>query len=177
MSSIANSSPVKLNQGRARFVLDRIDEILSLDREAQRERDSSFVVLGRYLCEVRAHQYWRLEGLASFDDFLARRFPESRRKAFYLMSIHLQLPKELRSQLTKIGWSKCAEMAKVARHDRQEFESANWLHKAKTMPVQDFRQEVDRYLTGVSEPAELMTVRVLRRRCRLSSKLWKRLLA
>jgi hypothetical protein len=37
--------------------------------------------LWRYLCKVRAGQYWRLENLNSFDDFLERRFPESRRKA------------------------------------------------------------------------------------------------
>ncbi len=43
-------------------------------------------------CEVRAGQYWRVEKLASFDDFLERRFPESRRKAYYLMSIHEHLP-------------------------------------------------------------------------------------
>ncbi|HKV82057.1 MAG TPA: hypothetical protein VJP02_28170 [Candidatus Sulfotelmatobacter sp.] len=38
--------------------------------------------LGRYLCEVREGQYWRLEKLKSFDEFLARRFPESRRKVY-----------------------------------------------------------------------------------------------
>jgi len=43
------------------------------------------VELGRYLCEVRAGQYWRVEKLKSFDEFLERRFPESRRKACYLM--------------------------------------------------------------------------------------------
>jgi hypothetical protein len=32
-----------------------------------------------------------LEKLKSFDEFLARRFPESRRKAYYLMSIREQL--------------------------------------------------------------------------------------
>ena len=32
----------------------------------------------RYLCEVRAGQYWRVEALKSFDEFLERRFPESR---------------------------------------------------------------------------------------------------
>jgi hypothetical protein len=37
------------------------------------------VELGRYLCEVQAGQYWRLESLKFFDEFLARRFPESRR--------------------------------------------------------------------------------------------------
>jgi hypothetical protein len=31
------------------------------------------VELGRYLCEVRAGQYWRLENLKSFDYFLVRR--------------------------------------------------------------------------------------------------------
>ena len=33
---------------------------------------------GRYLCEVRAGQYWRVEALKSFDEFLERRFPETR---------------------------------------------------------------------------------------------------
>ncbi|MBZ5658207.1 MAG: hypothetical protein LAO56_23335 [Acidobacteriia bacterium] len=47
-----------------------------------------FVDLGRYLCELRAGQYWRVENLKSFDEFLERRFPESRRKAYYVMSIH-----------------------------------------------------------------------------------------
>jgi len=56
------------------------------------ERDTRFVELGRYLCEVRAGQYWRVENLKSFDEFLERRFPESRRKAYYLMSIHEHLP-------------------------------------------------------------------------------------
>jgi hypothetical protein len=30
------------------------------------ERDTEFVELGCYLCEVRAGQYWRLETLRSF---------------------------------------------------------------------------------------------------------------
>jgi hypothetical protein len=40
---------------------------------------------GRYLCEVRAGQYWRVEKLKGFEDFLERRFPESKRKAYYLV--------------------------------------------------------------------------------------------
>jgi hypothetical protein len=50
------------------------------------------VELGKYLCEVRAGQCWLLENLESFDEFLERRFPDSRRKAYYLMSIHEHLP-------------------------------------------------------------------------------------
>ena len=42
--------------------------------------------LGGCLCEERAGQQWRLENLKSFDEFLERRFPESRRKAYYLRS-------------------------------------------------------------------------------------------
>jgi len=81
----------KLNRRRALFVLTKIDEILAWERQKEAERDTRFVELGRYLCEVRAGQYWRLENLKSFDEFLDRRFPESRRKAYYLMSIHEHL--------------------------------------------------------------------------------------
>jgi hypothetical protein len=40
-----------------------------------------------------------LEKLKSFDEFLARRFPDSRRKAYYLMSIHEHLPPQVRREL------------------------------------------------------------------------------
>ena len=38
-----------------------------------------------------------MENVKSFDEFLARRFPESRRKAYYLMSIHEHLPPQART--------------------------------------------------------------------------------
>src|SRR5207245_3720302 len=82
----------KLNRRRALFVLTKIDEILMWEQRKEAERDTRFVELGRYLCEVRAGQYWRLENLKSFDEFLEKRCPESRRKAYYLMSIHEHLP-------------------------------------------------------------------------------------
>ena len=152
----------KLNQKRARFVLAKIDEIIGWERQTDRERDARFVELGRYLCEVRAGQYWRLENLASFDDFLQRRFPESRRKAYYLMSIHEQLPRQVRNELKQVGWSKAAELAKVARRDQEHFESATWLHKAREMPKQQFKDEVEKYLTGASEPSELIYFKLYR---------------
>src|SRR5512135_1880317 len=129
----------KLDEKRARFVLSKIDQILDWERQTERERDTRFVELGRYLCEVRAGQYWRLEKLTSFDDYLARRFPESRRKAYYLMSIHEQLPRQVRSELKQVGWAKAAELAKVARREREHFKSADWLHKARSMPHQQFK--------------------------------------
>src|SRR2546425_9136669 len=82
----------KLNRKRALFVLTKIDEILAWERRSEAERDTRFVELGGYLCEVRAGQYWRLEKLKSFDEFLARRFPEARREASYLMSVPEHLP-------------------------------------------------------------------------------------
>jgi hypothetical protein len=91
---------------------------------------------------VREGRYWRLEKLKSFDEFLARRFPESRRKAYYLMSIHENLPPQARRQLKEIGWTKGLDLAKVAWRDRQKFNCATWLHKAKTLPkgqIQDLR--------------------------------------
>ena len=152
--------PPQLNEKRAQFVLAKIDQILDWERQTEHERDTRFVELGRYLCEARAGQYWRLEKLASFDDFLQRRFPESRRKAYYLMSIHEQLPKQVRHQLKLLGWSKAAELAKVARRDGERFESANWLHKAQNTPTQRFKEEIDKYLTGNSEPSELIYFKI-----------------
>jgi len=158
MSLNFNHAPLepKLNQQRARFVLAKIDQILTWERQTERERDTHFVELGRYLCEVRSGQYWRLERLASFDDFLERRFPESRRKAYYLMSIHERLPKQIRGELKQLGWSKAVELAKVARRDGKRFQSADWLHTARVQPLQKFRDEVDMYLTGTSEPSEVI---------------------
>jgi hypothetical protein len=138
----------KLNHRRALFVLTKIDEILSWEKKNEAERDTRFVELGRYLCEVRAGQYWRIEKLASFDDFLARRFPESRRKAYYLMSIHEYLPPQARRQLKEVGWTKGLELAKLARRDGQDFDCATWLHKAREMPKEQFKQEVEKELTG-----------------------------
>ena len=63
----------KLNRQRALFVLTKIDEILAWEQRKEAERATRFVELGRYLCEVRAGQYWRLENLKSFDEFLASR--------------------------------------------------------------------------------------------------------
>jgi hypothetical protein len=114
----------KLNHRRAQFVLTKIDEVLAWDQRVNGERDTHFVELGRYLCEVRAGQYWRLERLASFDEFLEKRFPESRRKAYYLMAIHEHLPKPVRLELKQVGWTKATELVKVARSDGKDFDSA-----------------------------------------------------
>ena len=152
----------KLNQKRALFVLSKIDEILAWEKRQETEKDTRFVELGRYLCEVRAGQYWRLEKLASFDDFLERRFPESRRKAYYLMSIHEHLPPEAKRELKHVGWSKGLELAKLARRNEgQDFDCATWLHKARVLPKEQFRHEVEKELTGTdSEPSELIYFKV-----------------
>jgi hypothetical protein len=135
----------------------RLDEILAWERRSESERDTRFVELGRYLCEVRAGQYWRLEKLKSFDEFLARRFPESRRKAYYLMSIHEHLPPQARKDLKEVGWTKGLELAKVARRDGQEFDCATWLHKARSLPKDQFKREVEKELTGrETEPWEII---------------------
>jgi hypothetical protein len=153
--------PPKLNRKRALFVLTKIDEILAWERQKEAERDTRFVELGRYLCEVRAGQYWRLENLKSFDEFLARRFPESRRKAYYLMSIHEHLPPQVRKDLKEVGWTKGLELAKLARRDGQHFDCATWLHKARALPKEDFRRAVEKELTGrEEEPSELIYFKV-----------------
>src|SRR5947207_5270397 len=148
--------PPKLNPKRALFVLTKIDEILAWERRKEAERETRFVELGRYLCEVRAGQYWRVENLKSFDEFLEGRFPESRRKAYYLMSIHEHLPPAVKRELKQVGWTKGLELAKLARSRKgQNLDCPTWLHKARAMTKEKFRQEVARVLTGkASEPHE-----------------------
>jgi hypothetical protein len=153
--------PPKLNRKRALFVLTKIDEILAWEKRKEMEGDTRFVDLGRYLCEVRARQYWRVENLASFNDFLERRFSESRRKAYYLMSIHEYLPPQARKELKEIGWTKGRELAKLARSDGQLFDCAPWVHKAREMPREEFRRAVEKELTGKDEePSELIYFKV-----------------
>jgi len=147
----------ELNRPRAMMVLGKIDEILAWEKTKEQERDERFVELGQYLCEVRAGQYWRLENLKSFDEFLEKRFPESRRKAYYLMAIHEHLTRIPKRQLREVGWSKATELIKVARRDGAEFDCATWLHKAKELRKEDFKRAVESHLTGKeTEPWEII---------------------
>jgi len=151
----------ELNRRRAALILGKIDEILSWEKTKEQEKDVRFVELGEYLCEVRSKQYWRLERLKSFDDFLAKRFPDSRRKAYYLMAIHENLTRIPKQQLREVGWSKATELVKVARKDGERFDCATWLHKARELPKEGFKGEVERHLTGKgTEPWEIVYFKV-----------------
>jgi hypothetical protein len=98
-----------------------------------------------------------VDNVRSFDEFLERKFPESRRKAYYLMAIHEQLPRIPKVDLQEVGWTKATELAKVARRDGQRFESATWLHKARELPKEEFKREVSKHLTGKeTEPWEIL---------------------
>jgi hypothetical protein len=138
----------KLNRRRAVFVLSKIDQILAWERAADQERDARFVDLGRYLGEVPDRQYWRLDKLGTFDEFLETKFPESLRKAYYLMAIHERLPRISKVDLRQVGWARATELAKVARRDGQRFDSATWLHKARELPKEEFKREVSKHLTS-----------------------------
>ena len=165
LTNLKTSGPppmaLKLNHRRALFVLEKIDEILHWERTTERERDTRFVELGRYLCDVRAGQFWRVDNLESFDEFLDKKFPGSRRKAYYLMTIDEQLPRQTHRELKQVGWTKAAELAKVARRDGQQFDCATWLHKAQELPKEEFKREVERHLTGQeTEPWEMLYFKV-----------------
>ena len=151
----------EFNARRAALVLGKIDEILNWEKTKEREKDIRFVELGEYLCEVRARQHWRLERLSSFDEFLEKRFRGSRRKAYYLMAIQESLTKVPKPNLREIGWSKATELVKVARRDGDKFDSATWLHKARELPKEEFKGEVERHLTGKdTEPSEIIYFKI-----------------
>ncbi len=86
--------------------------------------------------------------MKSFDEFLDKRFADSRRKAYYLMTIHEHLTRVSKPQLREMGWTKARELVKVARKDGAEFACAPWVHKTKELPKEQFRSEVERNLTG-----------------------------
>src|SRR6266853_270051 len=151
----------EIDQRRAAFVLGRIDDILSWEKIKEQEKDVRFVELGEYLCEVRTRQYWRLDNLNSFDEFLEKRFADSRRKAYYLMAIHEKLTRIPKHELQQVGWSKATELVKVARKDGETFDYATWLHKAKELPKEGFKCAVERHLTGKeTEPWEILYFKV-----------------
>jgi hypothetical protein len=59
------------------------------------------------------------------------------------------------------GMDEGLELGKVARHDGQRLYCAIWLHKAREMPKDDFRREVEKELTGrEEEPSELIYFKV-----------------
>jgi hypothetical protein len=73
------------------------------------------------------------------------------------MSIHEHLPPQARRELKKVGWTKGLELAKLARRDRQQFDCATWLHKARELSKGDFQLAVERELTGkIAEPWEIV---------------------
>jgi hypothetical protein len=140
----------------AKEVLDRIDEILRWEQRVDQQKDQKFAELGKYLCEVRNQGYWRL-GYGSFEEFLGAKFPDSRRKAYYLMSIHDNLRQIPTEEIESLGWSKALELAKIARSEGRRFESATWLHKAKESSKEELQQEVHRYFSGEDlEPYEMV---------------------
>ena len=69
------------------------------------------------------------------------------------MAIHEQLPRQTHRDLRQVGWTKAAELAKVARRDGQSFDCATWLHKAQELPKEEFKREVERHLTGQDDRA------------------------
>ena len=77
------------------------------------------------------------------------------------MAIHEQLPRQTHRDLKEVGWTKAAELAKVARRDGQKFDCATWLHKAQELPKEEFKREVERHLTGKeTEPWEMLYFKV-----------------
>jgi hypothetical protein len=73
------------------------------------------------------------------------------------MAIHENLTRVPKPQLREVGWSKAVELVKVARKDGERFDCATWLHRAKELPKEGFKTEVERYLTGKeTEPWEII---------------------
>jgi len=76
------------------------------------------------------------------------------------MAIHEGLTRIPKPRLREVGWSKAAELA---RRDGKAFDCATWLHRAKELPKEEFKREVERHLTGKeTEPWELLYFKVFK---------------
>ena len=149
--------PPKLNRECAKFVLAKIDEILAWEQRKEKERDTKFVDLGRYLCEVRAGQYWRVENVKSFDEFLERRFPGSRRKAYYLMSIHENLPPEVRQGAEGSGLDEGAGAGETGEKGEEALHKYNLVAQSSRDADDEFRPAIEKELMGrETEPWEIV---------------------
>jgi hypothetical protein len=112
--------------------------------------------------------YGEMAGVANCGDrprnatFWRRAFRNHGGKPTTSMSIHEHLPPEVKRELKQVGWSKGLELAKLARRrDGQEFDCATWLHKARELPKEQFRHEVERELAGQeTEPWEIIYFKV-----------------
>ena len=136
-----------MDKVRAQQVLARIDAILRWEQRTDQHKDQKFAELGKHLCEVRKQGYWRL-GYPSFEAYLEEKFPDSRRKAYYLMSIHDQLRQIPAAEIEELGWGKALELAKVARSEGRQFDCATWLHRAQESTKQELKEAVHKYFTG-----------------------------
>jgi hypothetical protein len=77
------------------------------------------------------------------------------------MSIHENLPPQVRKELKQVGWTKGRELAKLERAEGHSFDCAPWVHKARTMPREEFKREVEKQLTGrESEPHEIIYFKI-----------------
>ena len=117
--------------------------------------------LGRYLCEVRSGQYWRLDNLKSFDEFLERKFPESRRKAYYLMAIHEHLPRIPKAGPEAGGMDQGHGIGEGGAEGGAAVRLCNLVAQGAEIPKEEFKREVERHLTGKeTEPWEILYFKV-----------------
>jgi len=154
-----------MDKVKAREVLDRIDEILRWEQRMESYKDQKFAELGKHLCEVRNQGYWRL-GYGSFEAYLAAKFPDCRRKAYYLMSIHDNLRQIPTDEIESLGWSKALELAKVARSQGRRFDSQTWLNKAKESSKQGSGRQCNSFLERTSSPMRWFISSCSRASCR-----------
>jgi len=77
------------------------------------------------------------------------------------MAIHEKLSRIPKHDLRQVGWSKAVELTRVVHRDGEHFDSATWLHKAKSLLKESFKSEVERHLTGKeTEPWEILYFKI-----------------
>ncbi len=81
------------------------------------------------------------------------RIPPNRARVQLDPESYAQLPPQVRRELKEIDWIG-RELAKLARAEGQAFDCAPWVHKAREMPKDQFKREVEKDLNGRETKAE-----------------------
>jgi hypothetical protein len=88
------------------------------------------------------------------------RIPPNRTRVRLDPESYAQLPPQVRRELKEIDRIG-RELAKLARAEGQAFDCAPWVHKARQLPKEEFKREVEKELTGrETEPWEIISFKL-----------------
>ena len=123
------------------------DKLLEAALKCTRPLDTTTIVLGSLLHEIKTKHLYRRWGYENFKDFVDEKIPDcGSRKASYLVSIHEFIKRNkgvIKDEiLDEIGWTKLKEIVSIMRNGAP---AKQWLEKARAMSKTELLDEVRKF--------------------------------